>query len=625
MSSDPPTSPTRDSPASPHDGAVLKKLRMEVGAALDSAPPTSPEPLGAPVPRPVFVDLSVIAQAQLQPQPLNTNSSGTHTPTKGLEGPASHTRALTDSSVLSTPGFGASRVASLHTLSALVDNPTPQQQVQHQNGDRLIIVMVGLPARGKTFLARRICQYLSFFHGATCRVFNVGSYRRERVGAKTPAEFFRSDNAAASEVRKQLAQECMTDLKRWVTETVTEGRVAVYDATNTTKSRRDWILCELASVVQSRNNVLFVESVVNDEKLVENNVKEVKVSMPDYDGMTPDAAVADFKARIAAYQTVYEPMGSHPDDNNLCWVRVEDGGLRVTMNRIRGYLQGRICQLLSTLHTMSRPIYLTRHGQSEYNVKGKIGGDSKLSEWGEEYAEELAKYVHTKILGLNEDGSFPDPNNRTCVHAKLYTSSLFRTKETAKHIVHNVCDDGWIIMRPHAWRNLDEIFAGSFDGYTYAEIEAIAPEEFADRAKNKLAFRYPRGESYLDVIDRLEPVVMELERQRDPVLVVGHQGVLRILYAYFTGKPRNEAPHVPIPLNTVIKLVPGTYSCAEERIRLMDDSEDHPPAGSSSALDVSSGDLVAASASAAQHASTPHHGYHVVAPEADVQDGPPSH
>jgi len=34
--------------------------------------------------------------------------------------------------------------------------------------DRLIVVMCGLPARGKTFIARRMCQYLSFFHGATC-------------------------------------------------------------------------------------------------------------------------------------------------------------------------------------------------------------------------------------------------------------------------------------------------------------------------------------------------------------------------------------------------------------------------------------------------------------------------
>ena len=47
------------------------------------------------------------------------------------------------------------------------------------NGDKLIIVMVGLPASGKSFISNKLCRYLSFFHGATCTVFNNGEYRRE--------------------------------------------------------------------------------------------------------------------------------------------------------------------------------------------------------------------------------------------------------------------------------------------------------------------------------------------------------------------------------------------------------------------------------------------------------------
>ena len=35
--------------------------------------------------------------------------------------------------------------------------------------------------------------------------------------------------------------------------------------------------------------------------------------------------------------------------------------------------------------------------------------------------------------------------------------------------------------------------------------------------------RYPAGESYLDVIQRLEPVIIEMERERECVCVVGHQ------------------------------------------------------------------------------------------------------
>ena len=33
-----------------------------------------------------------------------------------------------------------------------------------------------------------------------------------------------------------------------------------------------------------------------------------------------------------------------------------------------------------------------------------------------------------------------------------------------------------------------------------------------------------RGESYLDVIARIEPIIMEMERHREPLLIVGHQG-----------------------------------------------------------------------------------------------------
>jgi Histidine phosphatase superfamily (branch 1) len=51
------------------------------------------------------------------------------------------------------------------------------------------------------------------------------------------------------------------------------------------------------------------------------------------------------------------------------------------------------------------------------------------------------------------------------------------------------------------------------------------------------ARRYPSGESYLDVIQRLEPVIIEIERERECVCVVAHQAILRALYGYFQGTP----------------------------------------------------------------------------------------
>jgi hypothetical protein len=70
---------------------------------------------------------------------------------------------------------------------------------------------------------------------------------------------------------------------------------------------------------------------------------------------------------------------------------------------------------------------------------------------------------------------------------------------------------------------LDEIDAGICDGMTYEEIKKKMPEEYAARNANKLRYKYPQGESYIDVMQRLEPVLFELERSKAPVLVVSHQ------------------------------------------------------------------------------------------------------
>ncbi|ROL23475.1 6-phosphofructo-2-kinase/fructose-2,6-bisphosphatase [Anabarilius grahami] len=50
--------------------------------------------------------------------------------------------------------------------------------------------------------------------------------------------------------------------------------------------------------------------------------------------------------------------------------------------------------------------------------------------------------------------------------------------------------------------------------------------------------------SYEDLVQRLEPVIMELERQEN-VLVICHQAVMRCLLAYFLDKSAEEAQTGP--------------------------------------------------------------------------------
>lgn len=400
--------------------------------------------------------------------------------------------------------------------------------------DPLVLVMVGLPARGKTFIARKVARYLNWL-SRPARVFNVGNYRRRILGSTQPASFFDPDNPEGASARRELALAALDDLVAWLREG--PGRIAIYDATNATRDRRDLVWQTLHDQGIA---AIFVESVCTDPSIIEANIRETKLSMPDYAGRDPDQAVSDFRERIAHYERAYEPV----DEDDRSWVKLIDVGHRVVSNEIHGYLPSRIVSFLANLHITPRPILLMRHGESAFNPEHRIGGDPDLTPRGQAFAERMGTFVTSRLA------PFPTP--------QVWTSTLHRTIETASALP-------WPSVQV---RNLDEIDAGLFDGWTYEEIRLRRPEEADARAADKLRYRYPRGESYEDVISRLDPVIIELERQRDPVVVVSHQAVIRCLYAYFVERPPQECPHIDVPLHTVFTLVPKAYGAQEDRVLL---------------------------------------------------------
>lgn len=46
-----------------------------------------------------------------------------------------------------------------------------------------------------------------------------------------------------------------------------------------------------------------------------------------------------------------------------------------------------------------------------------------------------------------------------------------------------------------------------YDGFTEEQIKAVDPTFSDERRGDKLGMRYPKGESYLDLVTRLEPLV----------------------------------------------------------------------------------------------------------------------
>ncbi|KAK5924157.1 hypothetical protein CgunFtcFv8_001057 [Champsocephalus gunnari] len=393
-----------------------------------------------------------------------------------------------------------------------------------------MIVMVGLPARGKTYISKKLTRYLNWI-GVPTKSFNVGQYRREAVKIYKDFEFFNPENEEAMKIRKACALAALKDVAAYFSKE--QGQAAVFDATNTTRERRAVIL----SYAKERGyKVFFVESICDDPEIIAENIKQVKLGSPDYVDRDEDEAMRDFSRRIDCYKSSYMPIDDEKD-RNLSYIKIFNVGSRYLVNRVQDHIQSRIVYYLMNIHVTPRSIYLSRHGESELNLSGRIGGDSGLSPGGHKYAKGLATFIRGQNIK----------------ELKVWTSHMKRTIQTAEALG----------VPYEQWKALNEIDAGVCEELTYEEIQENLPEEFALRDQDKYRYRYPKGESYEDLVHRLEPVIMELERQEN-VLVICHQAVFRCLLAYFVNKPAAELPYLRCPLHTVLKLTPIAYGCKVE-------------------------------------------------------------
>jgi len=477
--------------------------------------------------------------------------------------------------------------------------------------DKFVFCFCGLPGRGKTHISRRLGRYLEFFHAVPVRVFNVADYRRQLCGGLKDADWFDSNNAEAMALRNQCNQTCIKDMATFLA--FCDNGVAILDSTNPTHHRRQFLLSQMHAIGAK---VMFIEVSNEDETFLARQYQTTVRYSVDYAGLSNTSSELDYRKKVDNYKSYFEPLDSGANkaiEGRWSYMKADHSTQHFVVHNVKGYLQQKVVNFIMNLRTTSHAFYLTRHGQSEYNDLGRIGGDSGLTEHGLRYARQLAIFVEEQIVRDKETGLE--------VPARLWTSTMRRTKETAQFIkqtkillrsqtqpsyanadcipVNANSTDGsgsgsiisnekeiveyeWVQMRPRAWHHLDELFAGSCDGMTYEEIEERFPEEWERRNVDKLAYRYPRGESYLDVIARLEPIIIEMERHQEPLLIVAHQAILRIIYAFYTGHSRGEAPYLSIPLNTVIELVPGPVECKEQRhvlykpVTLPSDGQDEP-------------------------------------------------
>lgn len=543
---------------------------------------------------------------------------------------------------------------------------------QEDIGSKLIIVMVGLPARGKSYITKKTARYLNWLQHDT-KIFNVGERRRvaasgahtrpsivetmkpdldalrrkssvtaptgiidrrpdasraaaqilingEAVAETSPlaehdgsnteamsdlklpeptgsptadvmdqsASFFDPSNRKAALLREQVALETLDELIDYICNR--GGAIGILDATNSTLERRKLIMRHIRNKLGDEINVLFVESLCLDQELLETNMR-LKLSGPDYKGKDPEKSLADFRKRCDIYAKNYVPLGDYEERNHMPYVQMIDVGRKIISHQIKGFLSAQTVYYLLNFNLAPRQIWITRHGQSQDNVDGKIGGDSALSPSGWRYAQALPKFLtqmreqwevreaekqHSMHLPPTPGDTTP-PNPYFCPEhlAELrnknfcvWTSMLQRSIQSASYFDEEAFEVKQ--MRP-----LNELYAGTMEGLSYDEISKKYPEEYQLRRHNKLMYRYPGpgGEGYLDVINRLRPLIVELERMTDHGLLIGHRSIVRVLLAYFLGLDRSDITDVSVPLGMLYCLEPKPYGVDLKAYKYDEDSE----------------------------------------------------
>ena len=163
-------------------------------------------------------------------------------------------------------------------------------------------------------------------------------------------------------------------------------------------------------------------------------------------------------------------------------------------------------------------LILIRHGQTEWNLKGRYQGQSDiaLSEKGREQAKQLA--AHFPVQSVDA----------------FYASDLTRAMDTAAAVATSFDKE----VQPI--KELREIHFGKWEGLTYPEICAGWPDESKNFFSNPEHADIPDGETFTEVQNRGVQAVLKIVslHPEQTVAITAHGGILRTILA--------EALHMPM-------------------------------------------------------------------------------
>jgi 2,3-bisphosphoglycerate-dependent phosphoglycerate mutase len=150
-------------------------------------------------------------------------------------------------------------------------------------------------------------------------------------------------------------------------------------------------------------------------------------------------------------------------------------------------------------------LFLIRHGESLYNIEGRIQGQSdvELSPLGLRQADTIAEFLSAVSIDA------------------VYSSPLRRAMQTAQPVAARLG------LSVHVDDRLKELNAGVFQGLLWNEIEACFPNEFALWRGEQPDVAIPQGESRRDLMIRGAAALRSIrETPFRRVAVIAHGGIL---------------------------------------------------------------------------------------------------
>lgn len=182
-------------------------------------------------------------------------------------------------------------------------------------------------------------------------------------------------------------------------------------------------------------------------------------------------------------------------------------------------------------------IYIARHGETRWNLEGRIQGrsDPELSPKGVEQSLVLLEQLKDRPLSA------------------IYTSTLKRSILTAKPISNYLRLP--LYLRPE----LDEMGFGIFEGKRILSLDDGMKEEWERFKKERFTYRLPKAENYTDVIHRVEPLIKEIleSYKSQEILIVGHRVVNLMILAILLEYPPKEILRVQQPNGSIYLVEKG--------------------------------------------------------------------